>query len=115
MSFHLVMGSGEAMRRPGAIQNQTSPARTQPDPPEALFSALDGREMIVLGRRWRIAVFSVCELSGWRYVQLALEAPGHYMMLTLRVATGADIRELIPRLLGWLAHPTPSGEILEIS
>jgi hypothetical protein len=78
-----------------------------------LFGALDGRELIVLGRRWKVEVFSVCELGGCRYVQLALKGHNEYM-LTLRVASGSDPRLLVPRLLTWLAHPSSSGEILEI-
>ena len=81
--------------------------------PEMLFDALDGRELIVLGRRWKVEVFSVCAMGGCRYVQLAMKGQQEYM-LTLRVATSAEPRLLIPRLLTWLAHPTSSGEILEV-
>ena len=31
---------------------------------EALFEALDGRELIVLGNHWKIEVFSACEVVG---------------------------------------------------
>jgi hypothetical protein len=52
-------------------------------------------------------------LGGCRYVQLSLQGEQQYM-LTLRVASGADIKQLVPRLLNWLAHPSSSGEILDV-
>ncbi len=81
--------------------------------PDSLFSMLNERELIVLGRRWKIEVFSVCELGGFRYVQLAVSGLEEYM-LTLRVGEGVDVRQLIPRLLTWLARPASSGEILDV-
>jgi hypothetical protein len=80
---------------------------------DALFSLLDGRELIVLGRRFHLDVFSVCELGGCRYIQLSLRGTEEFM-LTLRVATGVDLGHIVPRLITWLAHPSSSGEVLEI-
>jgi hypothetical protein len=97
---------------PLPAQEIVAPAITTSDP-ETVFSALDGRELIVLGRRWKTEVFSVCELGGCRYVQLSLQGEQQYM-LTLRVASSADIKQLVPRLLSWLAHPSSSGEILDV-
>ena len=81
--------------------------------PEALFAALDGRELAVLGKRWRVEVFSVCELGGRRYVQIALQGDTQYM-LTLRIAPKAELRDLIPCLLTWVQHPSSTGEILDV-
>src|SRR6187399_1948549 len=80
---------------------------------EALYTALDGRELILRGHHWKIEVFSACKVTGACYIQLALQGVERHM-LTLRVAPSADFRAVVPRLLSWLLHPTPSGEILEI-
>lgn len=114
MTLHLAARSGLVASRAESIPSPaTSSVGGQIGAAEGLFSALDGRELKVLGRHWHIEVFSVCELGGCRYVQLALHGDAHYM-LTLRVATGTDQRLLIPRLLNWLARPSLTGEILEI-
>src|SRR6266542_5192248 len=44
----------------------------QPPSPEQLYSALDGREVEVLGKRHRVEVYSVRDEIGRRWVQLAL-------------------------------------------
>lgn len=118
LQYPVTMSHFHVAARPGFGPATAAPASrigvSEPDAgPEALFGSLDGRELIVLGRHWKVEVFSVCAMGGCRYVQLALKGTQEYM-LTLRVATGADQRLLIPRLLTWLAHPTSSGEILEI-
>jgi len=107
--------------RPGFAPGQVAPAQSRNPQIEAgegesegLFAALDGRELIVLGRKWIVEVFSVCALGGCRYVQLSLQSELQYMV-TLRVAAGTDIRQLIPRLLTWLSHPSSSGEIIDIA
>jgi hypothetical protein len=115
MTFHVVARAGLAAGQIAAEpQERSGPLETHITSPEMLFSALDGRELIVLGRRWKVEVFSVCELGGCRYVQLSLQGQEQYM-LTLRVGSGTDVRQLIPRLLTWLAHPSSSGEILDIA
>jgi hypothetical protein len=107
--------------RPGSPARDAAVVRTLPDGPlgpsrdaETLFSLLDGRELIVLGRRFRIDVFSVCEMGGCRYVQLSLHGAEHYM-LTLRLGGMADIERIVPRLLAWLARPSISGEVLDVT
>lgn len=88
--------------------------RPQPDSCETLFWALDGRDLVVLGKRWRVEVFSVVELAGRRYMQLSLDGSTHYM-LTLRLAPETSVRRLIPAVLSWLTHPTTSGEVVDAS
>jgi hypothetical protein len=114
MSLHVVA-------RTGFGAGQVAPAQAReahPEPvqgeSEGLFAALDGRELIVLGKKWLVEVFSVCALGGCRYVQLSLQSEQQFMV-TLRVAAGTDMRQLIPRLLSWLAHPSLSGEIIDIA
>jgi hypothetical protein len=109
---HLVARLGFS---PGHVDtSRVASGLTTPGPtPEDLFNALDGRELIVLGQRWKVEVFSVCALGGCRYMQLSLQGDQQYM-LTLRVTTGAEIPHLVPKLIAWLAHPSSSGEILEI-
>ena len=80
---------------------------------ESVFQALDGRELTVLGRRWRVEVFSVLELAGRRYVQLSVNGPARYM-LTLRMRPGAEARHAVRVLLAWLARPAGSGEVLDV-
>lgn len=87
--------------------------RPQAETCEALFWALDGRDLVVRGRRWRVAVFSVVELAGRRYVQLSLEGAQQYLV-TLRLAADVTMARLIPPMLTWLAHPTASGEVIDI-
>jgi hypothetical protein len=110
--LHLVAKPGFGPGQLAYARGEASPAGTI-DGPEIIFSLLDGRQLIVLGRRWQVEVFSVCELHGARYVQLSLSGPEPHL-LTLRVASGTDIALLIPRLLTWLMHPKPSGEILDV-
>jgi hypothetical protein len=85
----------------------------EPESCESLFWALDGRDLVVLGKRWHVEVFSVVELAGRRYLQLSLNGITHYM-LTLRVAPDAPVRRLIPAVLTWLTHPTASGEVIDV-
>lgn len=89
-----------------AVQSQTESC-------EALFWALDGRDLVVLGKRWHVEVFSVVEMAGRRYMQLSLDGPVHYM-LTLRLGPETPARRLIPSVLSWLAHPTSSGEVIDV-
>lgn len=89
------------------------PEPTQIESCETLFWALDGRDLVVLGKRWHVEVFSVVEMAGRRYMQLSLDGPAQYM-LTLRLAPTTSVRKLIPTVLTWLAHPTTSGEVIDV-
>lgn len=86
---------------------------TQAESCESLFSALDGRDLVVLGRKWRVGVFSVVELAGRRYAQLSLEGTQQFL-LTLRLTPATTARRVIPAVLAWLSHPTGSGDVIEI-
>ena len=114
MSLYVVMRSG---LETGAAAVRESSADVTPvveaDTCESLFWALDGRDLVVLGKRWRVEVFSVVQLAGRRYMQLSLEGPAQYM-LTLRLAVGTSVRSLVPAVLSWLAHPTCSGEVIDV-
>lgn len=110
MALYVVMRAGFA---PVDVAEPHQPAAQQVENCEALFWALDGRELVVLGRRWRIEVFSVVELAGRRYMQLSLDGPSQYM-LTLRLTPGTSVRRLIPTVLTWLTHPAGSGEVIDV-
>lgn len=114
MALYVVMRSGLAAGEvmTGASES-VSVERPQPDSCETLFWALDGRDLVVLGKRWHVEVFSVVQLAGRRYMQLSLDGPIHYM-LTLRLTPETSGRALIPAVLSWLAHPTASGEVIDV-
>jgi hypothetical protein len=114
MTLHVVARTGFQPGQAAPAEVRHTHVEPTPGESEVLFAALDGRELIVLGRKWTVEVFSVCALGGCRYVQLSLQSAQQYMV-TLRVAAGTDIRQLIPRLLTWLAHPSSSGEIIDIA
>lgn len=115
MALHVVVRAGMiAGHMAGVSHAAPSPTHVQIDTPEELFSSIDGRELMVHGRRWSVEVFSVCEISSRRYVQLALRGPSDHM-LTLRVGPDAETRQLLPRLLNWLQHPGKTGEIVDVS
>jgi hypothetical protein len=114
MALYVVMRSGLTARDLTArAPERTAVERQPPDSCETLFWALDGRDLVVLGKRWHVEVFSVVELAGRRYMQLSLDGPTHYM-LTLRLAPDASVRRLIPVVLSWLTHPTASGEVVDV-
>jgi hypothetical protein len=87
--------------------------RSPVEPAETVFQALDGRDVTVLGHRWRLEVFSVLELAGRRYVQLSVNGPARYM-LTLRMRLDTEARYAIRTLLPWLTRPAGSGEVLDV-
>lgn len=114
MALYVVTRSDLAAGEMAAPAQATTSSDRQPSEScEALFWALDGRDLVVLGRRWHVEVFSVVELAGRRYVQLSLEGLTHYM-LTLRLKAETPVRRLIPAVLSWLARPTTSGEIIDV-
>lgn len=116
MALYVVMRSGLAVAGVVAPSATTAPA----DEPvlshscESLFWALNGRDLVVLGKRWHVEVFSVVELAGRRYMQLSVDGPTHNM-LTLRLAPGTSDRRLIPAVLSWLRRPTAAGEVLDVT
>jgi hypothetical protein len=81
--------------------------------PDELFAALDGRDLAMRGSRWHVEVFSVREIAGRRYAQLALRGTPDYFV-TVRTPASADTRRIIPALLLWLMRPKASGDLIDI-
>jgi len=82
---------------------------------DRLFTGLDGREVTVRSRHWRIEVYSTWEQTDRRWIQLALrgEDGSPDYMLTLRLAATDGVRHAILTLSSWLAGPGKSREILQ--
>jgi hypothetical protein len=97
----------------GAPENPVSPAPLVPSA-EDLFSAVDGHDLAVFDRHWTVEVFSVAEINGARFIQLALRGLSDHM-LTLRVVPPADAHDVVSRLLAWLKHPVPTGTVVDAS
>lgn len=115
MSLYVVARPSLANRESAAaIQSLLPLDRPAAETCESLFLALDGRDLVVLGRRWRMSVFSVVELAGRRYVQLSLEGAAQYM-LTARLTPATRSRQVIPAVLDWLRRPTGSGEVVDVN
>ncbi len=66
----------------------------QPPSPEQLYSALDGREVEVWGKRHRVEVYSVRDEIGRRWVQLALRGEPAYLV-TLKLAKSDGVEEVL--------------------
>jgi len=77
----------------------------KPSTPDRFFSALDGRNVVVSGARWHVEVYGICEQSGRRWIQLAVDGPRHHM-LTLVLAADEGIRHVVRALSAWLADPS---------
>jgi hypothetical protein len=78
---------------PVSKANESRPKRRYVEP-KRVFVALDGRELIVGGRRWRIEVFSVRDLSGLRWIQLALKGTSA-LTFALKLDAGAGARRAV--------------------
>jgi hypothetical protein len=95
------------------------PADRDPmEDPEELFVGLDGRQVTVAGRSWRLQVYGACDGGGPRWVQLGLtgaapvtDATGTHM-LTLRLGPGEDVSHAVKALASWLANPSNKRNIL---
>ena len=75
--------------------------------PDRFFAALDGRDVVVSGARWHVEVYGICDQSGRRWIQLAVDGPRHHM-LTLALAADEGIRQVVRTLSSWLANPSTS-------
>lgn len=114
MALYVVTRSGQSARRRDTHASAAPRvAGCATDTCETIFWALDGRDLVVRGRRWHVEVFSVVELAGRRYVQLSLSGP-EACMLTLRLTPATPVRRLIPAVLTRLTRPTTSGEIIDV-
>ena len=87
---------------------------TRTSAPDRIFAALDGRNLLVSGSRWRVRVYGVLEETGRRWIQLAVDGPRHHMV-TIALAADANIRQVVRHLSHWLADPAASDEVLTVS
>ena len=82
--------------------------------PDDLFDALNGSDLTVSGRKWRIEVYSIRDRAGLRWVQLALNGhPCH--MLAVNVRTGDGQGPVLDALSSWLVNPTSTNAILPVA
>ncbi len=113
MNLRVVWRTGMLAGPVASVPEESPAIRGEIEGPKALFTALDGRELALRGCLWRVEVFSVSEISGRHYVQLAVRGESDHM-LTLRVMPHAEIRQVILSLLAWLEHPGAVGEIVDV-
>ena len=91
------------------------------DDPEELFTGLDGRQVTVAGRSWRLQVYGACDGGGPRWVQLGLTGAAQVSdtprphMLTLRLGPGEDVTHAVQALASWLANPSNKRNILSFA
>ena len=79
---------------------------------DRLFESLQGRDVAAGGRQWRVEVYSIRDLGGVRWIQLALNGlPRH--MLVLKLAAGAGVRPVLRAVSSWLASPSaPNASVI---
>ena len=82
--------------------------------PRRLFAALDGRELLIAGLRWRVEVFSVRDLAGLRWVQLALMGTSR-QTFALRLDPGAGVRRAAEAAVAQLTSPTQRSEMSNVA
>jgi hypothetical protein len=95
-------------------RHQVSRARTHFVAPRRLFAALDGRELLVSGRRWRIEVFSVRDLAGLRWIQLALKGKSR-QTFALKLDAGAGVRRVVEAVTTQLSSPAQLGDMSNVA
>jgi hypothetical protein len=84
--------------------------------PQLVFEMLDGPDLFVSGRRWRVEVFSVSDHADYRWVQVGLDAPDDHHMLTLRLESGAGPQSALSALSSWLHDPEKRpSEVLNVA
>jgi hypothetical protein len=114
--FGFAAESSLFLHRGGATGASTE--RESMDDPEELFVGLDGRQVTVAGRSWRLQVYGACDGGGPRWVQLGLTGaapvsePPRPHMLTLRLGPGEDVSHAVKALASWLANPSNKRNIL---
>jgi hypothetical protein len=82
--------------------------------PDDLFNMLDGRDITVLGRTWRIAIYSIRDRGGVRWVQLSLSgAPCH--LVAVRVSVHDSSRAVIRALSVWLVNPAIRSAVVPVA
>ncbi len=71
---------------------------------QSTFEQLDGRDLVVSHRHWRVQVFSVSDHADNRWVQLGIDGPER-RMLTLRLPAEAGPQTAISAISSWLHDP----------
>jgi hypothetical protein len=82
--------------------------------PKRLFAALDGRELLVSGRRWRIEVFSVRDLAGLRWIQLALKGKSR-LTFALKLDRGAGVHRAVEAVTSLLMSPAQLSDMSNVA
>ena len=82
--------------------------------PKRLFAALDGRELLVSGRRWRIEVFSVRDLAGLRWIQLALKGKNR-QTFAVKLDRGAGVRRAVEAVTSLLVSPAQLSDMSNVA
>jgi hypothetical protein len=82
--------------------------------PRRLFAALDGRELLVAGLRWRVEVFSVRDLAGLRWVQLALKGKSR-QTFALKLDPGAGVQRAVEAVVSRITSPAPLSDISNVA
>jgi hypothetical protein len=82
--------------------------------PRRLFAALDGRELLVAGLRWRVEVFSVRDLAGLRWVQLALMGTSR-QTFALKLDAGAGVRRAVEAVVAQLTSPARLSDMSNVA
>jgi hypothetical protein len=82
--------------------------------PKRLFAALDGRELLVSGRRWKVEVFSVRDLAGLRWIQLAIKGKSR-LTFALKLDPGAGVHRAVEAVTSQLMSPTPLGDMSNVA
>ena len=82
--------------------------------PKRIFAALDGRELLVSGRRWRIEVFSVRDLAGLRWIQLALKGKSR-QTFALKLDHGAGVRRAVEAVTSLLTSPAQLSDMSNVA
>jgi hypothetical protein len=82
--------------------------------PRRLFAALDGRELLVAGLRWRIEVFSVRDLAGLRWVQLALKGKSR-QTFALKLDAGAGVQRAVEAVVSRITSPAQLSDMSNVA
>src|SRR5215467_12607286 len=82
--------------------------------PDDLFNMLDGRDITVLGRTWRIAIYSIRDRGGVCWVQLSLSGvPCH--LVAVRISVRDSSRAVIRALSVWLVNPSIRTAVIPVA
>jgi hypothetical protein len=108
------MGAARAHIVMPAPSRANERARRRYVEPKRVFVALDGRELIVGGRRWRIEVFSVRDLAGLRWIQLALRGT-YALTFALKLDAGAGARRAVMAVTSKLMSPAVFDDVPNVA